>query len=201
MAQRAAVTMTSLAAFRRLPPRAAAARGGRAAAAAAGASPKAARRAAGREAAARVRIVALEEGGADLWRLDAIVELIRAGAVGILPTDSFPALVADVGNKDAVRALYGIIGATPTKALSILCRDFADVDKYTLGFPRSNAPGQPDFFRVARQARFLILRIWACPRARGGSAPALLLLLPLLRRLLLNLHPHAPRRSCPAPTR
>lgn len=35
--------------------------------------------------------------------------------------------------------------------LSILCRSFQDVDKYTMGFPRGNSQGQTNVFRAARQ--------------------------------------------------
>jgi tRNA threonylcarbamoyl adenosine modification protein (Sua5/YciO/YrdC/YwlC family) len=71
--------------------------------------------------------------------------------VGILPTDSFPALVCDVGNKAAVQLLYELKGASPSKKLSILCRNFSDVSTYTLGFPVSNVAGQPNFYKIAKQ--------------------------------------------------
>ena len=71
--------------------------------------------------------------------------------MGILPTDSFPALVCDLENRPAVQLLYELKGASPSKKLSILCRNFQDVSTYTLGFPVSAAPGQPNFYKIAKQ--------------------------------------------------
>ena len=71
--------------------------------------------------------------------------------LGIIPTDSFPALVCDVDAKQAVERLYAAKDMAPTKQLSIMCRSFSDVSEYTLGFPAPE-PGRPDAFRLARQA-------------------------------------------------
>ena len=71
--------------------------------------------------------------------------------MGVLPTDSFPALVCDLENKNAVQLLYELKGASPSKQLSILCRNFADVSRYTLDFPVSTVAGQPNFYKIARQ--------------------------------------------------
>ena len=35
--------------------------------------------------------------------------------------------------------------------LSILCRNFQDIDLYTMGFPRGDSRGQTNVFRQARQ--------------------------------------------------
>ncbi len=71
--------------------------------------------------------------------------------VGVLPTDTYPALVCDIDNRKAVEKLYTIKGLSPKKQLSILCRHLQDISTYTMGFPASNRPGQIDTFRVARQ--------------------------------------------------
>ncbi len=71
--------------------------------------------------------------------------------VGIIPTDTFPAFVCDIENKGAVTLLYELKGISATKKLSILCHNMRQISKYTLGFPVSTAPGQPDFFRIAMQ--------------------------------------------------
>jgi tRNA threonylcarbamoyl adenosine modification protein (Sua5/YciO/YrdC/YwlC family) len=70
--------------------------------------------------------------------------------IGILPTDSYPAFVCDLADRAAVELLYRLKGVAASKRLSILCRDFTDVSRYTLGFPAPQ-PGQPDLFRVAKQ--------------------------------------------------
>jgi len=87
----------------------------------------------------------------DLWRLDKVVNLIKDGAVGILPTDTFPAFVCNLEDKNAVRQLYSVKEMNPSKPLSIMCRDFHDIDAYTNGFPTTNVPGRMDIFRAARQ--------------------------------------------------
>lgn len=99
----------------------------------------------------RVQLLQLDPSGSDVWRLDPLVELIRSGAVGIIPTDTVYAIVCDLENRQAIDRLYRIKNMDPMKPLSILCRSFQDVDKYTLGFPRGNSHGQTNVFRAARQ--------------------------------------------------
>ena len=59
--------------------------------------------------------------------------------------------MCDVDARQAVERLYAAKDMAPTKQLSIMCRSFADVAEYTLGFPAPQ-PGSPDAFRLARQA-------------------------------------------------
>ena len=60
------------------------------------------------------------------------------------------ALVCDVEAKKAVERLYQAKGMEPSKQLSILCKNFSDIQMYTLGFPLTSS-GQ-DTFRIARRA-------------------------------------------------
>ena len=69
--------------------------------------------------------------------------------MGVIPTDTYPALVCDVEASKAVERLYQAKGMEPSKQLSILCKNFADIQTYTLGFP-STSSGQ-DTFRIARR--------------------------------------------------
>ena len=71
--------------------------------------------------------------------------------VGIIPTDTYPALVCDIESRAAVERIYLIKEMNPHKQLSILCRDLADISHYTLGFPASNLPGQPNWHKLARR--------------------------------------------------
>ncbi|KAL2608245.1 hypothetical protein R1flu_026818 [Riccia fluitans] len=98
-------------------------------------------------------VVYVEVGpsGADDWKLDSVVELIKQGAVGVIPTDTVYAIVCDLKNREAVDRLYRIKNMDAKKPLSILCRSFQDIDTYTLGFPRGNSHGQTNVFRAARQ--------------------------------------------------
>lgn len=89
--------------------------------------------------------------GSDAWRLDDVADRISKGIVGIVPTDTYPALVCDIENKEAVRVLYELKRASPKKNMSILVRNMSDISTYTLGFPVSRLPGQPDFYKIAKK--------------------------------------------------
>ena len=72
--------------------------------------------------------------------------------VGIIPTDTYPALVCDVNAPtSSLETLYAAKDMSPRKPLSILCRGFQDVATYTLGFPAPSVAGQEDYFRLARR--------------------------------------------------
>lgn len=71
--------------------------------------------------------------------------------MGIIPTDTFPAVVCDLENRDAVERLYEVQRLRPNKLLSIIVRNFKDVSTYTLGFAVSNVPGQVTGFTLAKQ--------------------------------------------------
>lgn len=62
--------------------------------------------------------------------------------IGIIPTEGFPALVCDLCNTQAVLRLAAMKDVSPKKPMSILVRNFTDVDKYTLGWPRLTTPGE-----------------------------------------------------------
>ena len=70
--------------------------------------------------------------------------------MGILPTDTYPALVCDLEAKAAGQKIYDIKQMSPSKQLSILCRSLTDIGTYTLGFPVSQI-GRTATFKLARQ--------------------------------------------------
>ncbi|EPS70713.1 hypothetical protein M569_04046 [Genlisea aurea] len=82
--------------------------------------------------------VEVDPTGSDAWKLDRIVELLKQGAVGVIPTDTVYAIACDLRSYSAIERLRRIKGIEPSKPLSILCHSFKDIDKYTTGFPRSN---------------------------------------------------------------
>lgn len=96
-------------------------------------------------------ILSVSSDGSDAWKLEEAADMIRQGLVGITPTDTYPALVCDIANKDAVKKLYELKGASPKKTMSILVRNMADISEYTEGFPVSQAPGEIGFFKVAKK--------------------------------------------------
>ena len=95
--------------------------------------------------------VTVSEDGSDDWRLDEIASLIRDGHVGIIPTDTKYALVCDLESRAGVQTLYDLKGAGASKPMSILCRGFADIDKYTQGFPDNVVPGRTQAFKIAKK--------------------------------------------------
>lgn len=60
--------------------------------------------------------------------------------IGVVPTDSYPALICDLQNANAAELLAAVKDISPTKPMSILVKDFATIDEYTNGWP---APGEP----------------------------------------------------------
>jgi tRNA threonylcarbamoyl adenosine modification protein (Sua5/YciO/YrdC/YwlC family) len=93
----------------------------------------------------------LEPDGSDVWRLEPVIQILKDGGVGIIPTDSLPAVVCDLSNRNAALKLYNIMELAPKKMLSILVTSLSDISRYTTGFPVPTQPGQPDLFRVAQR--------------------------------------------------
>jgi len=75
--------------------------------------------------------------------------MLERGGVGIIPTDTMYSLVCDINNMKAVDSLYQIKNMNSNKPLSILCRDFADIDHYTRGIPMAVSAGAKNVFRLA----------------------------------------------------
>ncbi|XP_044501086.1 uncharacterized protein YciO isoform X2 [Mangifera indica] len=94
--------------------------------------------------------VEVDPSGVDSWKLEPVVELLKEGAVGIIPTDTVYAIVCHLKNHSAIERLRRIKNIEPSKPLSILCRSFRDIDIYTTGFPRGNVQGQADIFRAVK---------------------------------------------------
>ncbi|XP_073305529.1 uncharacterized protein [Primulina huaijiensis] len=94
--------------------------------------------------------VKVDPAGSDSWKLDPMIELLKEGAVGVIPTDTVYALVCDLRNNSAIERLRRIKDIQPTKPLSILCRSFRDIDTYTTGFPQGNGQGLTNIFRAVK---------------------------------------------------
>ncbi|XP_020262600.1 LOW QUALITY PROTEIN: uncharacterized protein LOC109838574 [Asparagus officinalis] len=99
----------------------------------------------------RMLYVEMDPLGEDAWKLEPVIELIRAGGgVGVIPTDTVYAIVCDLRNNSSIERLRIIKDIEHSKPLSILCRSLHDIDTYTTGFPRGNAQGQTDIFRAVK---------------------------------------------------
>ncbi|KAK3410354.1 hypothetical protein EUGRSUZ_J02351 [Eucalyptus grandis] len=88
--------------------------------------------------------------GGDSWKLDPVVDLLREGAVGVIPTDTTYAIVCDLKSHSAIERLRRIKDIAPSKPLSILCHSFHDIDTYTMGFPRGDDSGHMNIFRAVK---------------------------------------------------
>jgi tRNA A37 threonylcarbamoyladenosine synthetase subunit TsaC/SUA5/YrdC len=49
--------------------------------------------------------------------------------VGIIPTDSLPAVVCDLENRNAALKMYNVMELAPKKQLSILVGSFNDISR------------------------------------------------------------------------
>ncbi|GFR52586.1 hypothetical protein Agub_g15180 [Astrephomene gubernaculifera] len=96
-------------------------------------------------------VVTVAPDGSNAWRLNEVVDMLKDGAVGVIPTDTLPAIVCDLHNKDAVLRMYTVKEMDAKKPLSILCPNLSSVTQYTTGFPTSNTPGEPNWFNVVRR--------------------------------------------------
>ena len=89
--------------------------------------------------------------GSDFWRLDEVADAIKAGKVGVIPTDTKYAFVCDLESRSGVQQMYDLKRAGLSKPMSILCRGFGDIDRYTQGFPDNVVAGRQQPFKLARQ--------------------------------------------------
>lgn len=94
--------------------------------------------------------VEADPSGADSWKLEPVVELLKEGAVGVVPTDTLYAIVCDLKSHSAIERLRRIKNVEPSKPLSILCRSLRDIDTYTTGFPRGDGQGHANIFRAVK---------------------------------------------------
>lgn len=88
--------------------------------------------------------------GSESWKLEPVIELLKQGAVGVIPTDTLYAIVCHLRSRAAIERLRRIKNIEPSKPLSILCRSFRDIDTYTMGFPRGDGQGHADIFRAVK---------------------------------------------------
>lgn len=94
--------------------------------------------------------VEVDPSGSDSWKLDPVVELLKEGAVGVIPTDTVYAIVCNLKSHSAIERLRRIKNVEASKPLSILCHSFRDIDTYTTGFPRGNNQGLTNIFRAVK---------------------------------------------------
>jgi tRNA threonylcarbamoyl adenosine modification protein (Sua5/YciO/YrdC/YwlC family) len=81
--------------------------------------------------------VTLEEDASDMWRAYDLVEELRDGGVGVVPTDVGYAFVTTLRSRQGVQRILDMIDVDdPRKPLSLLCPDLAAIEKYTKGIDK-----------------------------------------------------------------
>lgn len=88
--------------------------------------------------------------GSDIWKLEPVIDLLKKGAVGVIPTDTVYAIACHSKNHSAVERLRRIKDIESSKPLSILCSSLRDIDTYTTGFPRGDGQGHANIFRAVK---------------------------------------------------
>uniref|UniRef100_A0A6N2MAS5 Threonylcarbamoyl-AMP synthase n=1 Tax=Salix viminalis TaxID=40686 RepID=A0A6N2MAS5_SALVM len=110
--------------------------------------------------------VEVDELGADTWKLEPVIELLKQGAVGVIPTDTVYAIVCDLKSNSAIERLRRIKNIEPSKArnmaflhsplqsalIEALDWTLTDtyIDTYTTGFPSGDGQGHADIFRAVK---------------------------------------------------
>ncbi|KAJ1378775.1 YrdC-like domain [Sesbania bispinosa] len=91
-----------------------------------------------------------DSSASDSWRLEPVINLLKEGAVGVIPTDTLYAIACDLRSHSAIERLRRIKNIEGSKPLSILCHSFRDIDKYTAGFPRGDGQGHANLFKAVK---------------------------------------------------
>ncbi|KAK6267156.1 hypothetical protein QUC31_017993 [Theobroma cacao] len=94
--------------------------------------------------------VEADPSGTDSWKLEPVIELLKQGAVGVIPTDTVYAIVCHLRSHSSIERLRRIKDIEPSKPLSILCRSLRDIDTYTMGFPCGDGQGHANIFRAVK---------------------------------------------------
>jgi len=76
--------------------------------------------------------VNIEDPVYDVWRLDPVIEMIKKGSVGVIPTDTSYAFVCDLFSREGVDRVLRLKQAESVKKpLALLCKDMSSISKYT----------------------------------------------------------------------
>mmetsp|Transcript_14167 Transcript_14167/g.20011 ORF Transcript_14167/g.20011 Transcript_14167/m.20011 type:complete len:180 (-) Transcript_14167:407-946(-) len=78
--------------------------------------------------------IEVDEFSDDLWKLTPVVEILKDGGVGILPTDTCYVFCCDVHSRRGVDKIFQLkqyVGRR--KPLSLLCKDISSISKHSDG--------------------------------------------------------------------
>ena len=76
--------------------------------------------------------IRIEDVHTDLYKLESIVDVLRAGGVGVIPTDTCYSFVTSLSSREGLERLMRLKGISgQKKPLSLLCKDVSTIAKYT----------------------------------------------------------------------
>jgi tRNA threonylcarbamoyl adenosine modification protein (Sua5/YciO/YrdC/YwlC family) len=76
--------------------------------------------------------ISIEDRFGGLWLLDSAINSLKSGGIGVIPTDTCYSFVTPITSKEGVEKLMALKGvAGQKKPLSVLCKDFSTISKYT----------------------------------------------------------------------
>lgn len=85
-----------------------------------------------KRAAGTVNIISIEDIHSDLWRTDKVVDILKSGGVGVIPTDTCYSFVTQITSHEGINRIAELKGMKQQKKpLSILCKDFSMMAHYT----------------------------------------------------------------------
>ena len=78
----------------------------------------------------QTKYIDVEDFYSDGWKLDEVVEILRNGGVGVIPTDTCYSFVTSLNSRKGIERLMSVKGGGK-KPLSVICRDLSMIDTYT----------------------------------------------------------------------
>ena len=76
------------------------------------------------------KFIDVEDFYSDGWRLDEVVEILKEGGVGVIPTDTCYSFVTSLNSRRGVERLLKV-KASGKKPLSVICKDLSMIGTYT----------------------------------------------------------------------
>ena len=83
--------------------------------------------------ATRIPYIEIEDPACEGWKLDPVVEILREGGLGVIPTDTCYMFVTPVDSREGVQRIYTIkeVESYKKKPLTLLCKDISQISQYT----------------------------------------------------------------------
>jgi len=89
-------------------------------------------------------IISVDDLYSDSWMLEGIINTLKNGGIGVIPTDTCYSFVTRIDSKEGIDRLVKLKGIEiAKKPLNLLCKDFSMISKYT-----SNLSNQKWVFKM-----------------------------------------------------